>query len=289
MVFLITNCFCVSPFASPGTHLHEPRSAGAFTPGWPYASAGDQKILNAKTLRLGESRDSLVIGRSGTRSPTQLDGYSTPSPSQKREGLNEKQNLNDNQVTPYYERSDPEALFTIRYSLAWEEVLNAMVDNIKAKSLNIEEYYVEDNFGNRYSFQDGGKLDKPPSADLFPIRILPKETHLEDRDASGGTPPPASGPSIVTAGSEAPEETPSVNEFQKNMNETEGPKILETIEPPCPEQTQGEPVEGGGNVERDQVGKSGVKRREMTSQPTAAPAMNAYEDGSYWKKLGSVL
>lgn len=146
--FLKPHHFFVSPFAS-----RHPSSAlsWSFHSGWPNASA-DLKLLHANTLQLGKSPGKL--GRSVREwcqpFPDNLDGYSTPSPSQKAVNLNEKPHFNDNQVTPYHERSCPEALFIIRYSLPWEEVLNAMVDNIKTKSLNIEERYVEKNFGNRY-------------------------------------------------------------------------------------------------------------------------------------------
>ena len=125
--------------------------------------------------------------------------------------------------------------------------------------------------------QDGGRLDKPPAADLFPIWIFPKENHLEDPDVSGGTPPEPSWPPMVTSGSEAQGKTPG-DEFQEqlaNMDKEEEPKIPETTEPTCPEQTQGELVEAGGKVERDQVGKAVVKDGEMTSQPTA-PSKIAY-------------
>ena len=255
------------PHLLPGTHLHQPRSAGAFTPGWPNASAADLKLRHAPTLQLGESRESLD-GLCGSRE--NLDGYLTPVPSQKTVETVEP-TLNDNQVTPYYERSCPEAVFTIRYSSAWEEVLNAFVDNIQGKSHDLGEFYVEDNFGNRYNFQDGGRLNKPPSADLFPIRVLRMEN----------TPDVPSGPPTAATSEEAPSESP---EHEVELP----PPIPKTTETPCPKPKLGEHGEQGGKAEKDQVQPASVKHREMRPQPTP-PSQNAYTDGSYWKKLASVF
>lgn len=108
--------------------------------------------------------------------------------------------------------------------------------------------------------------------------------------SAGGGPPPPSVPLTTTSGEGTPNEVPE----QLGSDEV-APKAPEETEPPCTKPKPGDLGERGSKTERDQVGEAGVKPRgEMRSGPTApphptAPPMNAYTDGSYWKKLASVL
>lgn len=157
-------CF---PLAFRGSHLHQPRAAGAFVAGRPNTSAGPfQQLNHGKTLVLGESAsvDSLKVAPSAGE-------LGTPPQAT-------VQTVQDNQTTPYYEKPPPEdALFTITHSASWEPVLMAVVQNLKGSGLSIDELILVDNFGRLYPFQDvSGALTCPgPSASDFPIYIMKKE------------------------------------------------------------------------------------------------------------------
>ena len=144
-----------------GTHLHEPRSAGNFVPGWPHASAGElteRQLRHAPTMRLEDtlSRESLEVAAT----PKRADSFSTQSPVEP-----------DNQTTPFDERQvNPDAHFTIRFSPGWECVLDAVLHNMGGP---FTDFVIEDKFGQSYPIDGEGKLARKPSgADVFPLSLL---------------------------------------------------------------------------------------------------------------------
>ena len=144
-----------------GTHLHEPRSAGSFVPGWPHASAGElteRQLRHAPTMRLEDtlSRESLEVAAT----PKRADSQPTPSPVEP-----------DNQTTPFDERQvNPDAHFTIRFSAGWEYVLDAALHNMGGPHTD---FVIEDKFGQSYPLNCEGKLVRMPSgADVFPLSLL---------------------------------------------------------------------------------------------------------------------
>ena len=230
-------CF---PLAFRGSHLHQPRAAGAFVAGRPTASAGPfNHLRNQKTLVLGESRstDSLNVAASRDDLNTPPQATATVLP--------------DNQTTPYYEKPPPEdALFTITHSAGWEQVLMAVVQNLK---VSIDEVILVDNFGRLYPFQDvSGSLTCPgPSASDFPIYIMKKEL---------------------------------VDTCRETQKESSSP---EPVEPRILEQDFPVPTEGGGtpplHPTSPEDGRPEVPKKD---DPIPPPKDDGYGDGSYWKKLG---
>ena len=144
-----------------GTHLHEPRSAGNFVPGWAHASAGElteRQLRHAPTMRLEDtlSRDSLEVAAT----PKRVDSSPAQSPVEP-----------DNQTTPFDQRQvNPDAHFTIRFTPGWEYVLDAALHNMGEP---YTDFVIEDKFGHSYPIDGEGKLARMPSgADVFPLSLL---------------------------------------------------------------------------------------------------------------------